>query len=204
MKVYDKDIRKMLLEKFLTIKDFVSDPATKLIYEMDICIGSARVDIAVVNGKMYGFEIKSERDTLERLPSQVEAYNKIFDFIILRIAEDHLSKIGTMVPDFWGLYSVKKNKEKAYLVRKRQAKKNPNVDVFFLSQLLWKEELLNLLYNNGITKGVKSKSRYQLGIIAVENIEREYIADYVKSTLKSRKGWKAVELQQLCDGSHLL
>ena len=93
MKVYDKDIRKMLLEKFLTIKDFVSDPATKLIY---------------------------------------------------------------------------------------------------------------LLYNNGITKGVKSKSRYQLGIIAVENIEREYIADYVKSTLKSRKGWKAVELQQLCDGSHLL
>lgn len=199
MKVYDKDIRKMLVSKFLTIKDFASDPTTKLIYEMDICFGYSRVDMAIVNGKMHGYEIKSERDTLERLPSQVESYNKIFDTITLVVADNHLDKVNDIIPEFWGIYSVNKDKEKAHLVRRRQAKKNPNIDVFSLSQLLWKEELLDFLSLIGIVKGVKSKTRHQLGVIAVENDEQSSLKDFVRRTLKSRINWKAVELTQLND-----
>lgn len=199
MKVYDKDIRKLLVKKFVNIKDFITDPTTKLVYEMDICFGSSRVDMAVINGKMHGYEIKSERDTLERLPYQIEAYNQIFDTVSLVVADDHLAKVDKLIPDFWGVYSVQKNRETARLVRVRQARKNPLVDIFSLSQLLWKEELIEFLNNNGITKGIKSKTRRDLGRIAVEKIEPKVIKDHVRITLKSRKDWKALQLQQIHD-----
>ncbi|WP_168198409.1 sce7726 family protein [Crassaminicella thermophila] len=78
MKIYDPDIRELLLKKFLKTKAFISDPTTKLIHEMDVCFGTSRIDIAVINGKIHGYEIKSEQDTLDRLPAQIESYNKIF------------------------------------------------------------------------------------------------------------------------------
>ncbi|KLU67838.1 hypothetical protein DEAC_c02450 [Desulfosporosinus acididurans] len=197
MKVYDKDIRKLLVEKFLNMKHFTSDPSTKLIYEMDICYGSSRVDVAVVNGKMHGYEIKSERDSLERLPYQIKAYNMIFDTVSIVAANDHLEKVNTLIPEFWGIYSVEKNKNEARLVRKRQAKINPSVDIFSVSQLLWKEELISLLMINGICKGIKSKTRQQLGRVAVEKIDCTVIKDFVRKSIKSREEWKAVELKQL-------
>lgn len=199
VKVYDKDIRKLLVEKFLNMKDFTTDPTTKLIYEMDICFGSSRVDIAIVNGKMHGYEIKSERDTLERLPYQIEAYGKIFDTVSIVVASDHLAKVDKLIPEFWGVYSVEKGKEKAQLVRKRQAKLNPTVDIFSVSQLLWKEELIELLMLNGISKGVKSKTRRDLGIIAAQKIDLKVIKDFVRKAIKSRVDWKAVRLQRIYD-----
>jgi hypothetical protein len=39
--------------------------------------GEVRVDVAVINGELHGYEIKSERDTLERLPRQVKAYSAV-------------------------------------------------------------------------------------------------------------------------------
>lgn len=197
VKVYDKDIRKLLVEKFLNMKHFTSDPSTKLIYEMDICYGSSRVDVAVVNGKMHGYEIKSERDSLERLPYQIKAYNMIFDTVSIVAANDHLEKVNILIPEFWGIYSVEKNENKARLVRKRQARINPSVDIFSVSQLLWKEELISLLMVNGICKGIKSKTRQQLGRVAVEKIDHTVIKDFVRKSIKSREEWKVVGLKQL-------
>ena len=197
MKVYDKDIRKLLVEKFLNMKHFTSDPTTRMIYEMDICYGSSKVDIAVVNGKMHGYEIKSERDTLKRLPYQIEAYGKIFDTVSIVVANDHLEKVDKLIPKFWGIYSVEKSEDRARLVRKRQAKINPSVDIFLLSQLLWKEELIYLLMANDICKGIMSKTRQQLGKITVDKIDHTIIKDFVRKSLKSREEWKAVELKQL-------
>jgi hypothetical protein len=38
-----------------------------------------RADVAIIGTRMDGFEIKTERDTLHRLPRQVEAYGRLFD-----------------------------------------------------------------------------------------------------------------------------
>jgi hypothetical protein len=39
--------------------------------------GQVFVDVAVINGEIHGYELKSERDTLERLPRQVEVYSAV-------------------------------------------------------------------------------------------------------------------------------
>lgn len=204
MKIYDKDIRNLLLNEIMKKKEFISDPHCKLVHEMDVCCGCARIDIAVINGQLHGFEIKSECDNLERLPSQIDYYNKVFDTLTLVVSEKYCDKTKEIIPEWWGLYCIKKSETGASIEIVRSPTKNPKVDPLNLSQMLWKEELFELLTHNGLTKGIKSKTRYQLGKIAVKYIKNTEIASFVREKLKNRKSWKALELQQLSDDLHLL
>lgn len=200
MSIYDPDIRKVLYNSFITRDEFIRDSTTKVIDEMQVCKGISRVDIAVINGKIHGFEIKSERDTLDRLQYQIGSYNKIFDTMTIVTCKNHLEKVKEKVPSWWGIYYVENLKGELVLKRKRKEKVNKETDLFSLSQLLWKDELLNLLNSNGITKGTKSKTKSALCEIAVLNIDENTIRDYIRACLKSRKEWRAVSLQQLYDG----
>lgn len=49
-----------------------------------------RADLAILDGCFYGVEIKSEADTLKRLPSQMEGYARYFDRTVLVVAPKHL------------------------------------------------------------------------------------------------------------------
>ncbi len=204
MKIYDKDIRNLLLNEIVRKKEFISDPSCIVIHEMDVCCGCARIDIAVINGQIHGYEIKSERDNLERLPFQIGLYNKIFDTVTLVVSEKYCNKTTKIIPEWWGLYCITKNKTRASLEVVRSPSKNLQVETINLVQLLWKEEICELLTVYGLSKGIKSKTRYELGKIAVKNIKGTEIASFVREKLKNRKSWKAHELQQLYDDLHLL
>lgn len=52
-----------------------------------------RIDLSVANGKLLGFEIKSEFDNLDRLTGQVELYHKRFDKVFIVCAKKHTNKI---------------------------------------------------------------------------------------------------------------
>ena len=71
--------------------------------EFAILEGSGRIDVAVVNSKLHGYEIKSAVDTLERLPSQQESYSKVFDRITLVADERHIPEAVKILPPWWGL-----------------------------------------------------------------------------------------------------
>lgn len=197
MKVYDKDIRKVLYKKFLTTKEFTNDSSTLVIDEFDVCRGSSRVDIAVINGKIHGYEIKSEQDTLERLPSQMNDYNKVFDKVTIVTGEKYVDKVFDIIPDWWGISYVTTKNNNLILKRKRTAKINKDINILNLLQLLWKDELIKLLNLHGITKGLKSKNRMSLARIASENIDEKDIKIFVKKQLKERKDWRAVKLNEL-------
>ena len=83
MAVFDRDIRKALLESLRS--EHAEDPSTLILQELAVCDGSARVDVAVLNGSLAGFEIKSERDSLNRLESQIENYARCFDSLTINI-----------------------------------------------------------------------------------------------------------------------
>ena len=55
-----------------------------VIDELGIMHGKARVDIAVINGSIHGYEIKSSMDTLKRLPRQMAAYDSCFQNVKLQ------------------------------------------------------------------------------------------------------------------------
>lgn len=202
MKIYDPDIRELLYKRFLEIPEFTSDPSTIVIDEMDVLFGTSRIDIAVINGKIHGFEIKSERDNLERLPYQIESYNKVFDTVTIVVCENHLSNVMEIIPKWWGVYCVLKQKKLLKLVKERNAIENSDTDLLSLTQLLWRNELIELLNLNGIKKGTKSKTRFALCNMVVKNIEESNVRTFIREKLKSRPTWRAVQLQQLYDDLH--
>ncbi|MDI3548182.1 MAG: hypothetical protein PWR10_1834 [Halanaerobiales bacterium] len=200
MPLYDQDIRGPLLNKLSKLEPYSSDPSTVVIPEMDVCAGNARIDIAVINHNINGYEIKSERDTLERLPSQIEFYNKFFDNITLVVSGSHFSKAKEIIPDWWGIEYVVEEEDSLVIYSEREPRQNKELDILSLACILWKSEQLELLKKYGITKGVKSKTRYELAEKIVNNVSNNDIKEYVKEKLKSRESWRAVPIQQLCDG----
>ena len=66
----DPEIRRQL--RCRLEQEFGNDANALILDELGVCCGRVRADMAVVNGELKGFEIKSDQDTLLRLRSQVE------------------------------------------------------------------------------------------------------------------------------------
>lgn len=63
-------------------------PDARIIHELVLEQGGSRIDLAAVTSDMIvAVEIKSERDVLDRLNSQLEAAMKVADHVILAASE---------------------------------------------------------------------------------------------------------------------
>ena len=85
----DVDIRSALRSRLLA--KHAADADTVIIDELGVCRGKVRVDVAVVNGMLHGYEIKSDRDNLRRFSGQVDFYGKVLDRATLVVGEKTLS-----------------------------------------------------------------------------------------------------------------
>jgi len=99
--VHDRELREALHHKLL--KEHHGDTNTLVLDELGLRHGTCRVDIAVVNGYLHGYEIKSDADTLQRLPGQVSVYCAVLDRATLVVGEKHAEKAKAHLPDWWGL-----------------------------------------------------------------------------------------------------
>src|SRR5689334_9253856 len=88
---------------------YLNDPATLILNEMGIRHGAVRADVVVINGRLHGYELKSDVDTLKRLPSQMQEYCAVFERMTLILAGKHLEKALDIVPEWWGIEVAYKN-----------------------------------------------------------------------------------------------
>src|SRR5579883_1837831 len=93
----EESVRLALHDTYIT-RLFYDNPFTRVLNEFTIEQGKHRVDIAAINHEMHAFEIKSANDTLERLPSQQESYNKVFDRLTLVVDERHVEQAVKQIP----------------------------------------------------------------------------------------------------------
>lgn len=152
-KLRDQDVREALLEDLSKI--YKDEPNTRIINELGIDFGASRVDIAVVNGILHGYEIKSESDTLKRLPKQMEYYNRLFERLTIVIDEKFYDDIQKIVPNWWGITIVKKRSGKVLFIKKRKGRMRTSQDKELLLKLLWKDELEKLVDVLGYPKKMK-------------------------------------------------
>lgn len=66
-------------------------------------VGNCKVDVAILNGTSTAYEIKSERDKLDRLCNQVDAYRKVFARVNIITAEHHVNAVLKEVPSDVGV-----------------------------------------------------------------------------------------------------
>ncbi|ODA07378.1 MULTISPECIES: sce7726 family protein [Paenibacillus] len=189
MKTKDIDIRKSL--HCILQKEHELEPDTLILDELVVCQGDARIDVAVVNGEMNGYEIKSESDTLSRLPSQSEYYNKVFDKVTILTASKFVEGILDIIPEWWGITQAEKEEDgMVHFFVLREAQKNLNIDALSLAQLLWRDEAISILKERGLQKGLLSKPRQVLWRALAENLPLQELQDEVRGKLKARSRWR--------------
>ncbi|MFI1914695.1 sce7726 family protein [Nocardia sp. NPDC020380] len=162
---------------------------TLILDELGLC-GEVRVDIAVVNGSLSGFELKSARDTLRRLPRQVEVYSQVLDFAVLVVAENHLHEAMEIIKPWWGLTIAVMDGDAVRLQVDREPRLNRDVEPIALAQLLWREEALEELTVRDADRGVRSKPRWAVWTRLTEVIDREELRCLVRRRLKERQCWR--------------
>lgn len=187
----DSDIRKVILSDLG--RKFENDPDTMIVEELGLCQGEARVDIAVVNGSIHGFEIKSNQDTLKRLAGQAAIYSRVLDSITLIVGSEHLDKALKIIPKWWGVLEAKKNKRNINLHDIRAYQKNPMLDPEAIIQLIWRDEALEVLRKRGLHKGYISKPKWVLWEQIIEKLSLNELRKEVRDTLKSRGNWQSVQ-----------
>ncbi len=175
------------------------DQGTLVIDELGLRHGARRADIAVFNGLFLGFEIKSDRDALTRLPLQIADYNAIFDRITVISAEKHLSGVRELVPEWWGITVCTKGSRGAvHFGVQRTPSTNPQVDPLSIARLLWRCEVLAFLQEKGEDARTLRHPRRILYARLVECMKLSEIKQAVKSSLMSRAGWRCPPQPSQC------
>jgi len=168
-----------------------NDVATFVVDELGLRNGEVRADIAVLNGKFIGYEIKTEKDTLARLPSQVEAYSEVFDKAFIVVSQNHLKKAAETIPEWWGIYTIERTPDENFsFTCFRQARMNKKQCSFSLAQLLWKEEALEVA-NIILKHNVKPKTnKHDIYDIISGTCSSKKLTKIVIQYLKQRENWR--------------
>jgi len=187
--MHDRDVREALHRKVL--KEHHGDHNTLVLDELGLRHGTCRVDIAVVNGYLHGYEIKSDADTLERLPGQVSVYSAVLDRATLVVGEKHVQKARAFLPDWWSIKVVTTGQRGALNFDTVQfCKPNPSIDPVALAELLWRTEAVEILRALGAPEPFLRRPRATLYRHLSEAIELKDLRDLVRKALKSRARWR--------------
>lgn len=160
--------------------------------ELGVQHGTARIDFAIVNGIMHGYEIKSDRDTLERLPEQIKEFSSVFDELTLVVGKRYLYEAIHMIPDWWGIIVAKTDIDGQVILQTiREPEKNKEQVGLSIARLLWREEALRILEERNKAEGLRYKRREFIYEKLADELDTETLKKQVSDLLVSREGWRS-------------
>lgn len=185
----DSIIRKNFHRKIL--RKYHADNNTLVIDELGLNHGENRADIAVVNGLMIGYEIKSDNDSLYRLEEQVKSYNAIFDELNIIVGSRHFKNIQKYLPKWWGIIIADKGPRHAVKFELyRKSSRNKKIKPISIARLLWRNEVILLLKQRQISPTLLRKPRAFLYETLVDLVNTDELRKSVREILKMRKNWR--------------
>jgi hypothetical protein len=188
----DKELREAVKKKMF--RKYLYDSKTLIIDELGINHGSSRADIALLNKRFYGVEIKGDNDSLIRLNEQILSYNKVFDYIYIIIAYKHAYNVLKTVPNWWGVKIAYKGPRGAIKFdAARTPKLNHNTDKLAVLRLLWKGEALKYLNEFNEIKYYKYKKRENIYRRLAETTTMDQIKNMVYKSFTERDNWRVVD-----------
>ncbi len=180
----DAEVRQAL--RLWLFQKHTGEADTVIVDELGVCQGKVRIDLAVVNGVLHGYEIKSNRDTLRRLEGQVDLYSKVLDRATIVVGDRHLSHTLTIVPVWWGILRFDQGPKGPQFKTVRRGRLNPQRDPRALVELLWLNDAMALLEERRAARGVRGKPRYMVWDRVCEHVKLQDIATAVRDKIKVR------------------
>jgi len=187
---HDIEIREAFHKKVL--KRFHDCSETFVVDELGVEHGRKRIDIAVVDSSVRGFEIKSSLDTLDRLEQQLGSYMKCFGHLSLIVAPNHLDKALKIAPEWIGITEAQKGSRGGiHFSQVRRAKRNPQIDLFYLSHFLWRAETVALLEKMKMPPKELRGSRKVLYEKISNQCDLKNLTDEIRSCFFKRSEWRS-------------
>jgi len=195
----DAEIRQNFHRKRLRRQHAQKD--TLVIDELGLNHGRCRADIAVVNGNLVGYEIKSNYDSLRRLEEQIKSYSAVFDKVSIVIGDRYVNSIQSHIPKWWGVVvSVKGPKGAVNFNTVRKARTNKNIDPISVAQLLWRNEAREILRKNKVPNKILRQPRSVLYEYLANTLSICELRKAVRNYFKKRKNWRCPESPSRYDG----
>jgi hypothetical protein len=191
----DSDVRRAV--KVWLGAEYAHDPDSYIVEEMDVWSGTVRIDVAIINGSLSGYELKSDRDTLERLPHQRDIFGHVFDYLHLVVGKRHAEDAERLLPPWWGIKIAVMAGGGVALLPHREAAENPTPDPYLIAEMLSKDEAINVLSAFGMDRGWKSKKIRLIHERLANEIPLPELKDQVRSILKKRPRSVRVGLHEL-------
>ena len=188
----DVDIRQNFHKKILRRQHAQKD--TLVIDELGLNHGKCRADIAVINGHLAAYEIKSNNDSLRRLEEQVKSYNAVFDRISIVVGDRYINSIQNYIPEWWGvIVSLRGPRGAVNFDIIREARTNKNIDPISIAQLLWRNEAEEILQHKNLPPQILRQPRAVLYEYLVDTLNICELRKFVREYFKKRKNWRCPE-----------
>jgi len=185
----DMEIRREVHRKLLK-QSHISE-GTIVIDELGVSHGRNRVDIAVLNGLLHGYEIKSSKDNLKRLPTQISEYSKVFQKLTLIVDQKHFEHSLSHIPHWCGVVVVNKGiRGGIHFSKYRGAQLNPQVSAFDMAHLLWRKEVYDFLTTGLGQQLNKNATRATLYNELVNQCSVKDIFELIKTMFTRRENWR--------------
>ena len=136
IRLLEPQIKSLLLNHL--IKKKILSSSDTVFNEFTVDGASRRVDLAITKGKeLWGFEIKSEADSLSRLKGQVDIYSKYFDKVFVVVASKHSSSASLIISEAVALWEIRDNRIIVKQKGRKRLIKNTNsfIDMMSVSDL---------------------------------------------------------------------
>lgn len=166
------------------VRKYIKDQSI-VFHELAVKRGIAIADIVTVNSFAHCYEIKSDVDSLARLPTQVNAFSDVFRKVTLITTLKHLTKAQSIIPSWWGLIVARKEKEEVIFNYVRKSKKNPKDTSPDLLKILWNDELKSILSSRNIPFK-KGFNRDELVNVIIKNSSAKFINDMFFAKMNER------------------
>jgi hypothetical protein len=185
----DFEIRRALHAKKLGA--YRAAPDTIIVDELGLSHAKVRIDIAVINGCVHGYEIKSGLDTLKRLPAQLELYGKCLEKLTLVCAPRHIEQVEKIAPDWCGILKAEKGARGAVTFTSvRRSGSNTHIDAVQLAHLLWRPEAVALLSRFELQKRILNKPRRELYEALAGLMTIPQLTAAIRGFMQQRRAWR--------------
>ncbi|MCO4804149.1 MULTISPECIES: sce7726 family protein [Enterobacteriaceae] len=154
-------------------------------HELAVKRGIAIADIVTVNSFAHCYEIKSDVDSLSRLPTQVSSFSDVFKKVTLITTHKHVTKAQNIIPSWWGVIVARKEKEDVVFNYVRKSKNNPKDTSSDLLKILWNDELKSILSSKNIPFK-KGFNRDELVNVIINNSSSKFINDMFFAIMNKR------------------
>jgi hypothetical protein len=185
----DSDIRRALHSKKL--RAYKTAPNTIVVDELGLAHARVRIDVAVINGCVHGFEIKSSLDTLQRLPTQIALYSQCLEKLTLVCAPRHVDAAERLTPDWCGIMLAEKGPRGAVTFETlRRTGTNKDIDAVQLAHLLWKSEALSLLSRFNSNHKMEKRARREIYHELAALMTISQLTTSIREFMQLRRAWR--------------